>query len=90
MMPEDRAEKIISRFAGMTFSGGLGTAWLKEKLIIEIHEARDEALEKAATLVSVASTDCDPRLLAEDIRLLKSNPIHGPGSDCKCTACGNW
>lgn len=46
MTPEERAEKIVNRFHGMTFSGGLGTEWLKSIVAAEIKAAVEEALAR--------------------------------------------
>lgn len=43
MTSTERADKIVSKFDGMTLSGGLGTAWLKTQIAAEIEQAVDEA-----------------------------------------------
>jgi len=53
----ERAESLVIKFNGMTFSGGLGSAWLKEKIEVEIQAAVDdgqkEVLEQNEVIVQV-------------------------------------
>ena len=37
-----RAEQIANQFHGMTFSGGLGTEWIKSQIAAALREAREE------------------------------------------------
>lgn len=64
MTPEERAEKIVNRFHGMTFSGGLGTEWLKSIVAAEIKAAVEEGFQ--AGLTNTPEPSCN-----EHVRLAK-------------------
>lgn len=40
----ERAERLVRKFDGMTFSGGLGTEWLIGNIESELKEACEEAI----------------------------------------------